>query len=93
MKDGELTFVAGNPGTTGRMMTMAQLEYSRDVAYPVLYARLESMIKALEAFGAQNQENKRVAGDDLLSAQNSYKAYTGFLAGLRDKQLMAQKAR
>jgi hypothetical protein len=91
VKDGELTFVAGNPGTTGRMMTMAQLEYSRDVAYPVLYARLESMIKALEAYGAQSPENKRVAGDDLLSAQNSYKAYTGFLAGLRDKQLMARK--
>src|SRR6185369_11831884 len=91
VKDGELTFVAGNPGTTGRMMTMAQLEYSRDVAYPVLYARLESMIKALEAYGAKSPENQRVAGDDLLSAQNSYKAYTGFLTGLRDKQLMARK--
>ncbi len=91
VKDGELTFVAGNPGTTGRMMTMAQLEYSRDVAYPVLYARLESMIKALEAYGAQSPENKRVAGENLLSAQNSYKAYTGFLSGLRDKQLMARK--
>ena len=91
VKDGELTFVAGNPGTTGRLMTMAQLDYSRDVSYPLLYAKLESMIKALEAYGAQSAENKRVAGDDLLSAQNSYKAYTGFLAGLRDPQLMARK--
>jgi hypothetical protein len=91
VKDGELTFVAGNPGTTGRLMTMAQLEYSRDVAYPVLYARLDSMIRALEAYSAISPENKRVAGDDLLYAQNSYKAYTGFLAGLRDPQLMARK--
>jgi Peptidase S46. len=91
VKDGELVFVAGNPGTTGRLMTMAQLEYSRDVSYPVLYAKLESMIKALEAFGAQSPENKRVAAEDLLSAQNSYKAYTGFLFGLRDPQLMARK--
>jgi hypothetical protein len=91
VKEGGLTFVAGNPGTTGRLMTMAQLEYSRDTAYPLLYARLESMIKALQAFGAESGENRRVAGDDLLSAQNSYKAYTGFLAGLRDKQLMARK--
>jgi hypothetical protein len=91
VKDGELTFVSGNPGTTGRLMTMAQLEYSRDVSYPVLYAKLESMIKALEAYGAQSPENKRVAGDDMLSAQNSYKAYTGFLAGLRDPQLMARR--
>src|SRR6266478_3514868 len=91
VKDGELVFVAGNPGTTGRLMTMAQLEFSRDVSYPLLYAKLESMIKALEAYGAQSAENKRVAGDDMLSAQNSYKAYTGFLAGLRDPQLMARK--
>jgi len=62
VKDGELTFVAGNPGTTGRLMTMAQLEFSRDVAYPLLYARLEAMIKALEAYGAESLEDKRVAG-------------------------------
>src|SRR5258708_35993367 len=49
------------------------------------------MIKALEADGAESLENKRVAGDDLLTAQNSFKAYTGFLAGLRDPQLMARK--
>ena len=91
VKDGELTFVAGNPGTTGRLMTMAQLEYSRDVAYPPLYAKLASMIQSLEAYSAVSPENKRVAGDDLLSAQNSYKAYTGFLAGLRDPRLMARK--
>ncbi len=90
-RDGELTFVAGNPGTTGRLMTMAQLEYSRDVSYPLLYARLASMIKAVEAYSAQSAENKRVAGDDLLYGQNSYKAYTGFLAGLRDPQVMARK--
>src|SRR5207247_5454506 len=91
VKDGELTFVAGNPGTTGRLMTMAQLEFSRDVAYPLLYARLEAMIKAVRAYGAESLEDKRVAGDDLLMAQNSFKAYTGFLAGLRDPQLMARK--
>ena len=90
VKDGELAFVAGNPGTTGRLMTMAQLEYSRDVSYPLLYAKLESMIKALEAYGAQSAENKRVAGDDMLSAQNSYKVYMGFLAGLSATQLMAR---
>jgi hypothetical protein len=91
VKDGELTFVTGNPGTTGRLLTMDQLDYSRDVSYPLLHARLEAMIQALKTYGARSAENKRVAGDDLLSAQNSYKAYTGFLTGLRDPQLMARK--
>ena len=72
-------------------MTMAQLEYSRDVSIRWSMPGWTAMIKALQAYGAQNAENKRVAGDDLLSAQNSYKAYTGFLSGLRDPQLMARK--
>jgi hypothetical protein len=91
VKDGELTFVTGNPGSTGRLLTVAQLEYSRDVSYPFLYARLATLIQALEAYGAKSPENKRTAGEDLLYAQNSYKAYTGFLVGLRDPQLMGRK--
>ena len=63
VKDGELTFVAGNPGTTGRLMTMAQLEYSRDTSYPLIYARLASMVQTLEAFGAESAalQNSRPA--------------------------------
>ena len=90
-KDGEIIFVPGNPGTTGRLETLAGLEFFRDVSYPVVLERLGSMVKALELFGAQSAENKRVAGEDLLGAQNSFKAYTGFLSGLRDPQLMGRK--
>ncbi len=90
-KEGDLVFVTGNPGTTGRLLTMAQLEYSRDVSYPLIHARLAAMIKALQAFGERDAESKRVAAEDLMSAQNSYKAYTGFLTGLRDPQLMGRK--
>jgi hypothetical protein len=90
-KDGELVFVPGNPGSTGRLATMAQLHFYRDVAYPLVYARLGSLIKTLEDFGAQSPENKRLVYDNLFGMQNSYKAYTGFLRGLRDPNLMNRK--
>ncbi|HEY1203592.1 MAG: S46 family peptidase [Bryobacteraceae bacterium] len=91
VKDKELTFVSGNPGATGRLATYAELEFSRDVSYPLIYDRLGSLIAALEAYRAQSAENSRVGKENLFSVQNSYKAYTGFLAGLRDAALMKAK--
>ncbi|HXN48778.1 MAG TPA: S46 family peptidase [Bryobacteraceae bacterium] len=91
VQDKELTFVSGNPGTTGRLATYSELEFSRDVSYPLLYERLESLIAALQAYRAESAENSRVGKENLFSMQNSYKAYTGFMAGLRDPALMKAK--
>lgn len=91
VKPGDLVFVPGNPGTTGRLLTMSQLELSRDVSYPLIHARLESIIRAAKAYGAQGAEQQRQAQEVLFSVENSYKAYTGFLRGLRDRALMDRK--
>lgn len=93
VREGELTFVSGHPASTGRLATYAQLEFFRDISYPLVHRRLESLIRALEAYSAQSPENRRVARDNLFSQQNSYKAYTGFLRGLRDRKLMELKRR
>ncbi len=92
VKDGELVFVSGNPGSTGRLLTTAQLEYLRDVDYP---SRLESYtrrINLLQNFGSQSAENARIAQEELFGLQNSFKAVTGYLGGLKDKQEMDKKA-
>lgn len=92
VKDGELIFVSGHPGSTGRLRTMSQLEYLRDVDYP---SRLESYtrrINLLKQFGSQSEENARISQEDLFSLQNSFKAVTGYLGGLNDKEEMAKKA-
>lgn len=90
-REGELTLVSGHPGTTGRLATISELEFDRDVAYPFAVDSLRSLIDDLLAYSATSAEHKRIAADDLFSFQNSYKAYSGFLAGLREPDLMALK--
>lgn len=90
-KDKELTFVSGHPGTTGRLATMTELEFQRDVSFPVTLGRLRGMRQALEAFMATSAENKRAGTELLNSVLNSLKAYQGFDGGLHDPALMASK--
>ncbi|MGC4048208.1 MAG: S46 family peptidase [Paludibaculum sp.] len=91
VKEGDLTFVPGNPGSTGRLMTVSELEFSGQASYPLIQRRLASLISALEAYMAKGPEQKRIAGENLFGNQNSYKAYTGFLTGLKDQSLMDRK--
>jgi hypothetical protein len=90
-KDGELAFVSGNPASTDRFITLAQLEFLRDSNYPVALAYLKSAIGALEKYGAEGPENQRIAEDKLFGAENSYKARTWELKGLRDPHLIEEK--
>jgi len=90
---GEVTFLAGNPGSTGRLTPVAELEWLRDVAYPLLLARYQRLYRELEAYSARGEEQRRIALDDLLSVENSLKAVSGYQAGLLDEELMAVKAR
>ena len=93
VKDKELIFVSGNPGSTGRLLTVAQLEFVRDVDYPSRLKNYQRRINMLEKFSAESPDNARIAQEDLFLYQNSLKAVTGYLSGLKDGELMAQKAR
>lgn len=92
-REGELVFVPGNPGSTGRLMTVTELEFTGQVAYPLTMRRLKSLIDSLETYSRQGDEQKRVAGDNYFGQQNSFKAISGFQRGLEDKALMDQKRR
>lgn len=91
VKDGELVFVSGHPGSTGRLLTMSQLEFQRDVFQPWVVKSLQERIQALNAFSAQSAENARRAQENIFGLENSLKAYKGTLAGLRDNKLMNSK--
>ncbi len=92
IKEKELIFVSGHPGSTGRLQTMAQLEYLRDLAYPFRLTTLESQIKAYFEYAGKSSENARAAENLIFGSQNSFKAITGYQSGLLDKDLMAKKA-
>ena len=91
-KDGDLVFVSGNPGSTGRLLTLAQLEFTRDVQYPMSLERLAEWQKMLQDFSARGPEQAREAKEHLFSVENSLKAIRGYQAGLLDAKLMAEKA-
>lgn len=89
--DGELTFVSGHPGRTDRLLTLAEIEYLRDVQYPATLQWLYRREVLLTAWGARSEENARKVRDDLFGAQNSRKAREGGLAGLLDPAFLARK--
>jgi peptidase S46-like protein len=88
---GDLVFVSGNPGTTGRLLTMAQLELLRDTVYPFVLDQMKATQAMLHAFAARDAESARIAQRDIFGIENSIKATTGFLSGLHDAELMHRK--
>ncbi len=91
VKENDLIFVAGHPGSTGRLKTMAELEFLRDVHYPFLLKSYENRIALHKKFAAESEENARIAADNIQGLENSFKAITGYLAGLNDEWLMAAR--
>jgi V8-like Glu-specific endopeptidase len=90
-KDGDLSFVAGNPGGTSRLMTTAQLEYDRDVKWPVAMAKLSEWRGFLHEFAKKNAEAERVSKKDLFYIENALKAYKGRHGALADKKFYASR--
>jgi hypothetical protein len=91
VSDDELIFVSGHPGSTGRLLTMSQLQFLKDVDYPSRLANYKRRIALLKSFSAQSAEDARIAQEDTFGLENSQKAIKGYLEGLQDLALMSQK--
>jgi Peptidase S46 len=89
--DGELVFVAGNPGKTDRLDTVKHLEFLRDKSFPASLRTIYRREVLLTSYSQRSLENARKAKDELFGYQNSRKARIGGLQGLQDPALMAQK--
>jgi hypothetical protein len=89
--DGELVFVSGNPGSTARLDTMAQIEDMRDYSLPLVLKLLRRRLGVLQQYSALGPEQAREAARQIFGIENSLKAFNGEYEGLLDKALIAKK--
>ncbi len=90
--DNELVFVAGHPGSTGRLRTVEHLRYMRDLAYPMWLRSVCQREVQLATFRGRSPENARISEPEFYTVQNSRKLATGMLESLQDARLFARKS-
>jgi hypothetical protein len=89
--ENELVFVVGNPGSTGRLNTIAQMEFLRDVGYPASLAAYKRSLAIYAQLAKTDTSAARRYQNDVFGVANSQKAVTGYRAGLLDTASMAKK--
>jgi hypothetical protein len=93
VKEGDIAFTSGNPGSTERDDTLAQLEYQRDSSQPFIMNLFSELRGVLTEFATKGPEEARTSRTLLFSVENSLKAYKGRQLALVHGPLMADKAR
>ena len=88
---GEVVFVSGHPGTTDRLLTVAQLESLRDVDLPRWLLRASELRGRYIQFGKTGAEAARIVEDPLNSLENSIKVRRKQLDALLDERLLQAK--
>ena len=88
---GELVFVSGHPGTTDRLLTVAQLETLRDVELPRWLLRASELRGRFIQFAKTGAEADRIVEDPLNGLENSIKVRRKQLDALLDERLLQAK--
>ncbi len=90
-KAGELVFVSGNPGSTDRLYTMAQLEMARDHSYPLRLEYIGRLLEAFREYARRGPEQARQVDMMIFGLLNAKKALTGEYKGLQNPHVWAKK--
>lgn len=94
VQEGDLVFVIGNPGSTSRQLTVAQLEYLRDVQVAVRARSLTSRLGAYRAFYAADPVTGEAMDlrNVMFGISNSEKAFVGRAEALQEPWVIARRA-
>ncbi|MBX3431580.1 MAG: S46 family peptidase [Hyphomonadaceae bacterium] len=90
--ENDIVLIAGNPGRTSRLRTIAELAFERDVNLPWQIASLSELRERLIAYSAQGPDQSRIASGALQSVENSFKGLSGRRQALADPEGFAQVA-
>jgi len=89
--DGEFVVVPGNPGSTARLLTVAQLAYQRDVGNPLQRKIWETRRDGLGSYAKRGPEEARQAGETIRLLDNALKRLVGQQRGLENPRIFGAK--
>jgi len=90
LQPNDLTFTSGNPGSTERLRTIAQLQYERDHQLIETLLSLARYRGFLIEYGKRNAEALRVSKSELFGVENGFKALHGKHRALLRPEFFAQ---
>jgi len=90
-KEGDFVVVSGYPGSTARLLTIAQLVYQRDIGNPLQKRVWQLRRAALEEYSKRGDEEFRQAWPAMRSFANSLKRLDGQQEGLLNPRNFARK--
>ncbi len=90
-RPGEVVFVSGHPGSTDRLLTVAELEELRDVTLPHYLLRASELRGRYIQFGKTSPEAHRIVENPLTSLENVLKVRREELDALLDDRLLQHK--
>jgi hypothetical protein len=90
---GELVFVSGHPGSTDRLLTVAQLRMQRDVVIPTWLLRASELRGRYLQFARQGAEQARLVNESVFGLENSIKVRRKELDALHDDAMLERKAK
>src|SRR5579863_9579033 len=93
VKEGDIALTSGNPGSTQRDDTLAEIEFQRDNAQPFILELFSELRGVLSEYGTKGPEQARTSKTLLFNIENSLKAVKGLQLALVEGTLVADKAR